>query len=246
MKSVRDIAHEFMGRGGKKLRPRLCRIVYEALLEGQGGEGRKGDFGKVLDAVECFHKASLIHDDIQDGDEVRYGMPSVHAEYGIPLAIAVGDWLVAEGYRLLATSGFARAADMLEAASESHLELSEGQGDELAIRLAGRRAGEEESLSIYRRKTGEAFALASRLGALAALGEGGPRSAAIERELVRFGRSFGVAFQMRDDLADGESALRPMHLENARAECAAAAAATGVPGLCRGLMGFMEMEESRQ
>ena len=92
MKSVCEIAREFMCRGGKKLRPRLCRIVYDALVQGGAGGG---DFGKVLEAVECFHKASLIHDDIQDGDEVRYGRPSVHAEHGIPFAIAVGDYLVA-------------------------------------------------------------------------------------------------------------------------------------------------------
>lgn len=240
MKSVRDIAREFLGRGGKKLRPRLCRIVYEALLPEGGVEGRTGGFDQVLEAVECFHKASLIHDDIQDGDEERYGKPSVHAEHGIPIAIAVGDWLVAEGYRLLATSGFPRAADMLEAASESHLKLSEGQGDELAIRFSeSRRATEEETLSIYRRKTGEAFALAARLGAIAALGPG-ERSQMVERELVRFGTSFGVLFQMRDDAADGEDALPPSHGEAAREECVASASATGSLPLAAALLSFID------
>ena len=240
MKSVRDIAREFMGRGGKKLRPRLCRIVREALLAEGAGEGRTGDFGQVLEAVECFHKASLIHDDIQDGDEERYGMPSVHAEHGIPLAIAVGDWLVAEGYRLLATSGFPRAADMLAAASESHLQLSEGQGDEQAIRFSELRcATEDETLSIYRRKTGEAFALAARLGAIAALGPG-ERSQCVERELVRFGLAFGVLFQMRDDAADGETALAPSHREAAWAECADAASAIDIPTLSSALAAFSE------
>lgn len=221
------------------MRPRLCRIVYDALLAEGGGEGRAGELDQVLEAVECFHKASLIHDDIQDGDEERYGKPSVHAEHGIPLAIAVGDWLVAEGYRLLATSGFPRASDMLAAASESHLQLSEGQGDELAIRFSGlRRATEEETLSIYRRKTGEAFALAARLGAIAALGPG-ERSKLVERELVRFGTSFGVLFQMRDDAADGETALPHSQGEAAREECAASASAAGSPALAAALMSFL-------
>ena len=239
MKSVRDIAREFLGRGGKKLRPRLCRIVYEALIPGGGGDGRTGEFAQVLDAVECFHKASLIHDDIQDGDEERYGKPSVHAEHGIPIAIAVGDWLVAEGYRLLATSGFPRVADMLAAASESHLQLSEGQGDELAIRFSDcRLATEEETLSIYRRKTGEAFALAARLGAIAAL-RPGERSQLVERELVRFGLAFGVLFQMRDDAADGESALPPSQGEAVRGECVASASATGNLALAAALLSFL-------
>ena len=239
MKSVRDIAREFLGRGGKKLRPRLCRIVYEALLPEGCGDVRSGEISQVLEAVECFHKASLIHDDIQDGDEERYGKPSVHAEHGIPLAIAVGDWLVAEGYRLLATSGFPRAADMLEAASESHLQLSEGQGDELVMRFSGsRRTTEEETLSIYRRKTGEAFALAARLGAIAALCKG-ERSRLVERELVRFGISFGVLFQMRDDAADGEIALPPAQSEAARGECFSSASAIGNSALAAALLSFL-------
>ena len=238
MKSVCEIAREFMCRGGKKLRPRLCRIVYDALVQGGAGGG---DFGKVLEAVECFHKASLIHDDIQDGDEVRYGRPSVHAEHGIPFAIAVGDYLVASGYYLISTSGFPRVADMLSAASCSHLALSEGQGDDLAMRIAGPGAVSADTvLSVYIRKTGEAFALAAELGAIAALGEGGARSNEIEKALHRFGITFGVVFQMRDDMADGECALDRRYLETARAQCVAAASATGMPELERGLLEFMD------
>ena len=227
-----------MDRGGKQLRPRLCRIVYDAL---SSDEAKTGDMGKLLEAVECFHKASLIHDDIQDGDEVRYGRPSVHAEHGIPFAIAVGDYLVAAGYHLIATSGFPRAADMLAAASYSHLALSEGQGDDLAMRIAGPGTVSDETvLSVYIRKTGEAFALAAELGAIAALGAGGARSKEIEQALYRFGIAFGIEFQMRDDMADGECTLGRIHLETARAQCVAAASATGVPELERGLRDFID------
>ena len=62
--SVADIARDFLGRGGKKLRPRLCKAVFDRC-------GGVGDIGPVCEAVECFHKASLVHDDIQDGDETR-------------------------------------------------------------------------------------------------------------------------------------------------------------------------------
>ena len=216
MSSVREIALEFLSRGGKQLRPRLCRIVYEALA---GGGPCAGDLEKVLGAVECFHKASLVHDDIQDGDAERYGRPTVHAAHGVPVAVAVGDWLVAEGYRRLATSGFPRAAEMLCAAASSHLQLSEGQGDELLLR--GVRPTEDETLSIYRRKTGEAFALAARLGALAARESD---TAEVERGLMRFGIAFGVLFQMRDDAEDREASLptaaRDLMLEECRAALA--------------------------
>ena len=124
MTSIRDIALEFCGRGGKRLRPRLCKAAFERC-------GGTGDIGGVCDAIECFHKASLIHDDIQDGDEERYGRPTVWKEHGVPVAIAAGDWLVAHGYRLITESGFAAMPQMIRAAVLSHVRLCEGQGDDL-------------------------------------------------------------------------------------------------------------------
>ena len=181
---VRTLALDFLNRGGKRLRPRLCEAVYRSLRP----DGLD-DISPLMEAVECFHKASLVHDDIQDGDETRYGRPTVWKEHGVPLAVAVGDWLVAYGYRLIASSGFARVPEMMAATAQSHLRLCEGQGDELS--------GSGDYVSICERKTGEAFALAATLGALAADADPAPyRTWALD---------FGVLFQLRDDLADGES-----------------------------------------
>ena len=124
MSRIADIARDFAGRGGKRLRPRLCQAVFDAC-------GGTGDLSPVCEAVECFHKASLVHDDIQDGDEARYGRPTVWKEHGVPVAIAAGDWLVAHGYWLIARCGFACAAQMLEVTVDSHIRLCEGQGDDL-------------------------------------------------------------------------------------------------------------------
>ena len=180
---VEAIALDFLRCGGKRLRPRLLREVYGSIVRG-GADARSLD--PLAEAVECFHKASLIHDDIQDGDTERYGKPAIWAEHGIPLAIAVGDWLVATGYRLIAESGFPNRAEMLTATVRSHVRLCEGQGDELA--------GEGTYLSICERKTGEAFALAASLGALAA--------GADDRAYRAWGLTFGVLFQVRDDKVD--------------------------------------------
>lgn len=178
--SVADIARDFLGRGGKKLRPRLCKAVFDRC-------GGVGDIGPVCEAVECFHKASLIHDDIQDGDETRYGRPTVWKEHGVAMAIAAGDWLVAYGYRLIAHSGFAAVPAMLAATVDSHLRLCEGQGDDLQ--------GGGDYVSTCERKTGEAFALAAQLGALAAGADDAP--------FRRYGLAYGILFQINDDLADG-------------------------------------------
>ena len=171
---------EFMRRGGKRLRPRLCKAAFEKC-------GGKGDIAPVCDAVECFHKASLVHDDIQDGDEIRYGRPTVWKEHGIATAIAVGDWLVANGYRLIAHSGFANVPAMLSATVDSHIRLCEGQGDDIS--------GVGDYVSVCERKTGEAFALAAQLGALAA--------GADDAKFRRYGLAYGILFQINDDMADG-------------------------------------------
>ena len=195
MSGIESIAMEFYGRGGKRLRPRLCRAAFEAASSGRPASG---DVAALCDAVECFHKASLIHDDIQDGDEERYGRPTVWKEHGVAAAIAAGDWLVAHGYALIANSGFANAIDMMKATISSHQTLCEGQGDDILNTSAvSSQPLDINYISICRRKTGEAFALAATLGALAAGADSAPYRS--------YGLDFGVLFQMRDDLADGET-----------------------------------------
>ena len=186
---IADVALDFLARGGKKLRSRLCRAVFARC-------GGKGDLSPIETAVECFHKASLVHDDIQDGDEVRYGRPTVWKEHGVPAAIAVGDWLVAHGYQLIASSAFPAAPEMMRATVRSHVLLCEGQGDEL-LGAAGSSVAfdAERYLSICRRKTAEAFALAAELGALAAAADPAP--------FRRYAIAYGTLFQICDDIADG-------------------------------------------
>ncbi len=201
---IREIALEFCGRGGKRLRPRLCKAAFERC-------GGTGDIGGVCEAIECFHKASLIHDDIQDGDEERYGRPTVWKEHGVPVAIAAGDWLVAHGYRLITESGFAAMPQMIRAAVLSHVRLCEGQGDDLLTPSTSQPLNLSTSqllntstpqhlnpsayVSVCERKTGEAFALAAQLGALAAGADDAP--------FRRYGLAYGVLFQINDDIADG-------------------------------------------
>ena len=186
--SIEDIALEFCGRGGKRLRPRLCKAVFERC-------GGTGDIGGVCEASESFHKASLIHDDIQDGDVERYGRPTVWKEHGVAMAIAAGDWLVARGYRLIAESGFAAAPQMIRVAALAHMRLCEGQGDDLLNTATSQHLNPSAYVSVCERKTGEAFALAAQLGALAAGADDAP--------FRRYGLAFGVLFQINDDLADG-------------------------------------------
>ena len=182
---VSEIGMAFMDAGGKRLRPRICEGVYRSLAP----DGR-ADIGPLMEAVECFHKASLIHDDIQDASPTRYGRPTVWAEHGVPLAIAAGDWLPARGLKMVAGAGFPNVAEMSKLVADAVLDLCEGQGDELS--------GRGDYVSICERKTGSLFALAAGLGALAAGADPEPYR--------RWGLVYGVLFQIADDMRDeGES-----------------------------------------
>ena len=101
---------------------------------------------------------------------------------------------VGNGYELIAASGFANALDMMKATVRSHVALCEGQGDDL---MGNPGTADADYISICERKTGEAFALAAELGALAAGVDSAPYR--------RYGLDFGVLFQLKDDLSDGEA-----------------------------------------
>ena len=76
--------------------------------------------------IECFHKASLIHDDIEDAADYRYEIETAHKKYGIPQAINAGDYLIGKGYRLLSelpVDGKMIARALLSV-SQSHLQLT--------------------------------------------------------------------------------------------------------------------------
>jgi geranylgeranyl diphosphate synthase type II len=207
-----EVAREWLLRAGKRWRPFLTVCAYRSLCEDPDAPVPDG-LKKVAVAVECFHKASLIHDDIEDGDGKRYGEPALHASYGVPVALNAGDLLVGEGYRLLAESGAPPAvvSRLVSIAAAGHRTLCLGQGAELAW---GRERGPlsaQQVLEIFRRKTAPAFEVALRLGAAYA-GAGDE----IHGVLARYSEALGIAYQIRDDLDDLRSeetgdlkALRP-------------------------------------
>jgi geranylgeranyl pyrophosphate synthase len=79
-----------------------------------------------------------VHDDIQDDDDFRYGVPTLHRAYGTATAINIGDYLIGLGYRLVSheakSLGYDVVGDILDRLAEAHLRLSEGQGAELLWR----------------------------------------------------------------------------------------------------------------
>ena len=212
MAATEAIAYDFLSAGGKYSRPFITLAVYDAVT---GGEATKPNGAEVIEgwddsilqaamSIETFHKASLVHDDIEDGDAFRYGDDTLHRKYGIPTAINVGDYLVGMGYRLVSRNrkalGGDAAADILDTLAESHQRLSEGQGTELVWRDAKDKCLKPiDALRIYALKTAPAFEAAIMSGLRLA----GPTDQYAE-SVRGFARNLGVAFQILNDLKDWE------------------------------------------
>lgn len=220
------IAYDFLARGGKHSRPFITLAAYDAikseLAEKESGESDGSDLGatgpnadqaiaaipasvrRAAISIETFHKASLVHDDIEDDDAFRYGQLAVHQRFGLPTAINVGDYLIGLGYRLLSKhdagdpiTAEARA-DVVDSLAAAHLRLSEGQGAELLWRDAtDRRLKPLDALKTYALKTAPAFEAALTCGIRLA-GDVKPYADAIRG----FSRNLGVAFQIINDLND--------------------------------------------
>ena len=202
-----NIVYDWLGQGGKRSRPFITLAAYDALKGSQGTlSADKVNFPdgvkRAALAIETFHKASLVHDDIEDDDTFRYGRATLHRQYGVGTAINVGDYLIGLGYRLVSRErkelGAEVAADIVDKLADAHLKLSEGQGAELLWRDAKDKSLTAlDALKIYALKTAPAFEAALYSGLRLA----GPTEK-YDKMVVDFSRHLGVAFQILNDLKD--------------------------------------------
>ncbi|MDC0574811.1 polyprenyl synthetase family protein [Pirellulaceae bacterium] len=204
------VAYDFLSKGGKHSRPFITLATYDALTGGRATQ-RDGDktiagwtnsIKRTAMSIETFHKASLVHDDIEDDDPFRYGEKTIHHRYGTPTAINIGDYLIGMGYRFVstesATLGADVTADILDVLAEAHTRLSEGQGAELLWRDAlDKRLKPIDALKIYALKTSPAFEAAMLSGIRMAQPIDEYR-----QPVKQFARNLGVAFQILNDLSD--------------------------------------------
>ncbi len=206
------IAYDFLSAGGKHSRPFITMAVYDAVTNAGAtlADGEKVVRGfddtvkRTAVTIETFHKASLVHDDIEDNDAYRYGQETLHRQHGVSTAINVGDYLVSLGYRIVAEDrnvlGAETAADILAYLSDCHSRLCEGQGAELIWRDAkDKNLKPIDALKVYALKTSPAFEAAFYCGLRLA----GPCDDYIAN-VKSFSRNLGVAFQILNDLKDWE------------------------------------------
>ncbi len=190
-----DLVLSYPLRPAKGLRPALCVAACRAL-----GGGLQAALPTAA-VLELYHNAFLVHDDVEDISEQRRGEPTLHSEHGAPIAVNVGDAMLAlclkpllDNTRLI---GLGPALQVLQAISEMATHSAEGQALELYwIRHQQTQITEAQYLEMVEKKTAHySFVAPLRCGALIA---GSDES--VVRRLTGFARSLGVAFQIQDDL----------------------------------------------
>ncbi|MDR2119859.1 MAG: polyprenyl synthetase family protein [Tannerella sp.] len=207
------IAREWLSGEGNRRRPFILAAVYLGI---SGKKEIPESVRQAAIAVECFHKASLVHDDIQDNDEFRYGKQTVHARHGVATAINVGDLLLGEGYRLLSQCGH---PELVSVAAAAHVSLCKGQGMELAWSREPQELTLPFVLEIFRHKTVPAFEAAMHFG-LCCAGD----DEQLRFILHEYALALGIAYQLRDDAEDyarpdTRIALRPSAVLAVLCEC---------------------------
>jgi geranylgeranyl diphosphate synthase, type II len=186
---LEDAVRYALEGGGKRIRPVLCLATTEAA---------GADPDAALDAaaaLELVHSFSLVHDDLPalDDDAERRGRPTVHVRFGEAQAILGGDALLAEAFRLAASSGGDVAGELAAAAltmiGGQHLDVNGGRRGDL--------------VSLHRMKTGRLFEAAVGCGLWIA---GVPRSE--QAPWRAFAAEYGLLYQVVDDLLDADGLVQ--------------------------------------
>jgi len=188
-----QLAIKSMLTGGQRIRPLLTALAYKAYA----AEVSEDLLAALSVVVECFHKASLIHDDIEDNDDFRYDTETIHKQNGIPVAINTGDFLLGKGYELLGKLPLdpAKLAACYQLVAAGHVALSLGQGADLLASSHKTILSLGQQLEIFERKTGSAIRVALLLGAVAA------NASENDLDILKvFSGYFGMAYQIKDDL----------------------------------------------
>ena len=185
--AVTSVGQYLQVSGGKRLRPALLLLAAKCFGEISPGAISLGA------VVEMIHTATLVHDDVIDGANLRRGRPSTNSRWGNHTSVLAGDWLYMQAFSLALKDRNFHVLDILIELTQMMVE-----GELLQWELIGRiDLTEAESLDRVDRKTACFFGACTRLGAVVT-----GQDSQTEEAMARFGRNLGMAFQLVDDLLD--------------------------------------------
>ncbi len=185
--AISDVGRYILGGGGKRIRPFL--VILSSRIFGCTGE----KVSLLACSVESIHTASLLHDDIVDGANIRRGRSSAHSLWGNQVVVLVGDFLYSNALRL---ANSLENQKIMDALSTATAKMSEGELIQLSKRSAPD-ISEEDYMKIIKSKTAVLFSAACKGGAV--LGNAPQEK---EDALTSFGLKLGLAFQVADDILD--------------------------------------------
>lgn len=181
------VGEYLLNSGGKRLRP--LYLLSSARLAGYRGT----DHIMLAGIIELIHMASLLHDDVVDGAQIRRGRSAAHSVWGNQVVILVGDFLYSNALKKAVSF---RNQKIMESLSDATTSMTEGEVLQLQ-KTADISITEDEYIRIISAKTGVLISAACRIGAILGLSP-----SAEEDALARFGLKSGMAFQMADDILD--------------------------------------------
>ncbi|WP_291982735.1 polyprenyl synthetase family protein [Candidatus Accumulibacter sp. ACC005] len=184
---VRQVAEYIVQSGGKRLRPALVLLSAGAL-------GYRGTHHHELAAViEFIHTATLLHDDVVDGSDLRRGRETANAMFGNSASVLVGDFLYSRAFQMMVVVDDMRIMRVLSDATNV---IAEGEVLQL-MNCHDASIDEQGYLQVIRYKTAKLFEAAAQLGAIIGGGD-----AAVEKAMAVYGIHLGTAFQLIDDVLD--------------------------------------------
>jgi len=184
---IDQIGHYIIESGGKRLRPLSVLLVARAC--GYQGDRHTGLAG----VVEFIHTATLLHDDVVDGSELRRSRETINSVWGNEASVLVGDFLYSRAFEMMVDLDNMRVMDVLSRATNR---IAEGE----VLQLLNRNdpdTTEARYLEVIKRKTATLFEAGTRLGAILAQA---PEE--MEFAAAQYGFQLGIAFQLVDDALD--------------------------------------------
>ena len=184
---INQVGHHIVNSGGKRLRPLV--VLLAARAAGYQGH-RHVDLAAI---IEFIHTATLLHDDVVDGSEMRRNQETANAVWGNEASVLVGDFVYSRSFEMMVEMDSMRVMDVLSHATNR---IAEGEVLQL-LNCNDPDTTEEKYLEVIRRKTATLFEAGTRLGAVLA---GMPP--AEEQAVAAYGFHLGIAFQLVDDALD--------------------------------------------
>jgi len=184
---VNQVSEYIIHAGGKRIRPLVTVLACAAC----GERGARASNAAAI--VEFIHTATLLHDDVVDGSELRRGRDTANAVWGNEASVLVGDYLYSRAFEMMVELGSMRVMDVMASATNK---IAEGEVLQL-LNAHDPDTTEERYFEVIYRKTAKLFEAGSRIAAIVA-----NAPASHEQALTRYGKHLGTAFQLIDDVLD--------------------------------------------